>query len=138
MIENREDLNPWWNSDYATVHFRFVPPGKIKYPRSDLFVFGELTQYGKADSAKMHWNEEELVYETSLRLKQGYYDYCFATKEEGKPNAPFLIDRTEGHSWETENSYMVLVYYRDLGGRYDQLVAMTRLNSRLNRTQSNF
>ena len=30
---------------------------------------------------------------------------------------------------ETENEYTILVYYRELGGRADQLVGMVTLNS---------
>ncbi len=45
----------------------------------------------------------------------------------------FHTDLTENNSWETENNYLVLVYYRDLGGRYDQLVGISRLNSQFRR-----
>lgn len=37
---------------------------------------------------------------------------------------------TEGNYWETENEYIVLFYFRPLSGRHDELVGITRLNSR--------
>ncbi|MEY4628248.1 MAG: hypothetical protein RLZZ595_574, partial [Bacteroidota bacterium] len=39
---------------------------------------------------------------------------------------------TEQNAWETENQYLILVYYRPLGGRYDELVAVRQINSQFN------
>jgi hypothetical protein len=127
--ETIENINPQWNADYGRVHFRFKPPAGQPYRGRDLYVFGEMTQYGTSDSARMRYNEAEGVYETSLLLKQGYYDYMYATREKGNPSAPFSTELPEANAWETENVYLVLVYYRDLGGRYDQLVGLMKMNS---------
>jgi len=123
----RESINPLWQADYATVHFRYVPPGKVPYQGKDLYLFGELTNYGDLDSAKMNFNAQEGLYETSLFLKQGYYDYAYITGNPDGSNASF--DLTEGNFFETENNYSILVYYRALGGRADELVGFTRVNS---------
>lgn len=127
-----ENVNPYWNADYATVHFTFLPPGKRPYSK-DLFLIGQITNYGRDDGAKMSWNSDKNVYETTLRLKQGYYDYAYGLSD-GKITSPtFITDETEGNIWETENQYTLLIYYRELGGRYDQLLNVTILNSMTNR-----
>jgi hypothetical protein len=131
--ETTERINPLWESDFATVRFTFVPPGNIPYRGRDLYLFGEITGYGKNKGARMVFNQEKGVYETDLLLKQGYYDYCYALKAPG--NTRFETEMTEGNSWETENRYMVLVYYRELGGRYDQLLGFTMINSQFARPQ---
>ena len=61
-------------------------------------------------------------------LKQGFYNYQFAFVHD---NVPKVVDLTEieGDSYETENEYHILVYYRPFGSRYDQLVAVQQLNS---------
>jgi len=41
----------------------------------------------------------------------------------------FSTDQTEGNLWETENNYQVLVYFRELGGRYDQLLGYSSISS---------
>jgi hypothetical protein len=69
------------------------------------------------------------TYITSMLLKQGYYDYCYATRDSRRTEGPFSLDQTESNSWETENSYLVLVYYRELGGRYDQLLGVSQVSS---------
>jgi hypothetical protein len=81
------------------------------------------------DSAKLRFNPDVKAYETTLFLKQGYYDYLYATRDIKSNMGPFYTELTENNSWETENVYLFLVYYRDLGGRYDQLVGISRLNS---------
>jgi hypothetical protein len=131
--ETVEKINPNWNADYADVHFTFVPPGSKPYSEGDLIIMGELTNYGKDKDAQMIFNPEKGVYEAKLRLKQGYYDYCYSIRQykNGKPFYNSL--QTEQNTWETENAYTVLVYFRALGGRYDELVAIRQFNSQFNR-----
>ncbi len=129
--ETTERINPFWEAEYATVHFSFVPPGGIPFRNGDLYVFGEITGNGKNEGSRLTFNRETGKYETDIFLKQGYYDYVYALHN-GRETA-FYTDQTEGNVWETENSYLVLVYYRELGGRYDQLLGIRRLNSLLNR-----
>jgi len=133
LIEATENINPYWNADYADVHFKFLPPGGIPYPGKDLYLIGEMTNYGKSDGAKLHFNPAVKAYETTLYLKQGYYDYLYALRDPGDNRGVFSTDLTENNSWETENVYHVLVYFRELGGRYDQLVGIARLNSQFRR-----
>ena len=127
-----ENVNPYWSGDYATLHFTYVTPSNAPY-KNDLYIIGQMTNYGKDDSAKMRWNEDKRLYETTLHLKQGYYDYMYALAEPKGNSMLFNTTETEGNIWETENVYTILVYYRELGGRYDQLASITTLNSMQNR-----
>ena len=77
----------------------------------------------------MNFNADKGVYEGSLFLKQGYYNYCFVTVNRADPSRKPVFDFTEGNNGQAENDYTILVYYKELGGRADQLVGMTRLNS---------
>ena len=128
-IDASENINPFWQSDYATVHFSYIPPDKKPFANKDLFVIGQLTNYNLDDQFKMKWNEEKGVYETSLFLKQGYYDYTYVTIDKNDRQRKASFAETEGNFWETENEYMVLVYYRALGGRSDELIGIARVNS---------
>ena len=131
--ETTEGINPYWNADYADVHFSFRPPGSLPYPNADLVLFGELSNYGKEKSATLVFNPELGVYETSMFLKQGYYDYQYVLKSKNNSQTAFSSSLTENDSWETENAYLVLVYFRELGGRYDQLISVRQINSQFNR-----
>ncbi len=133
FLDNTDNMNPYWNGDYATIHFTFVPPENIPYTNEELYLFGEITNYGKEDNARMQWNDEKKLYETTLYLKQGYYDYAYALLNPYDKQPKFDLAMTEGNTWETENEYLVLAYYRELGGRFDRLMGMAKLNSMLNR-----
>jgi hypothetical protein len=126
VYETVENINPFWESDYAFVHFSFAPPGNIPF-QQDLYVFGALTNNGIHPEARMLFNPEKKVYETDIRLKQGYYDYVYALFDPVLQR--FSTDLTEGNQWEVEDNYMVLLYYRELGGRYDQLLGFSSIFS---------
>jgi hypothetical protein len=129
-IENEDGNNPYWQSDYAYTHFTFVPPGNRAYPGRSIYLFGELTNYAINDSTKMIFNTEKGVYEKTLFLKQGFYNYSYVTApDKRKANEPVSFDNTEGNFQATENSYMVLVYFRPFGGRADELIGYANVNS---------
>lgn len=128
-IECIESLNPFWQADYATVNFSFVPPNNNMLSGKDVYLFGQLTNYNLTEEAKMKFNLEKGVYETSVLLKQGYYDYCYVTIDRNTKKRTASFEFTEGNFWESENEYTILVYYRPLAGRADELVGFTRVNS---------
>ena len=71
-----------------------------------VYVFGELTNYVPDDSSRMVFNAEKGVYEKTLFLKQGYYNYSYVTLDAGKkPGNRFSFENTEGNFTNTENSY---------------------------------
>ena len=87
-------------------------------------MIGGLTNWGFHPDAKMELNSKTKTYQTTLLLKQGWYDYQFGyLTEEGWYMSPI-----EGDHFETENEYEVFVYFRDVGSRYDELVGYVNLN----------
>lgn len=133
-IENMDGNNPYWQSDYAYTHFSFVPPGRRPFAGKDVYLFGELTNYLPDDNSRMVFNEEKGMYEKTLYLKQGYYNYSYVTLDAGKqPGNRFAFDNTEGNFTNTENSYTILVYFRPFGGRADELIGMAQLNTLIGR-----
>jgi hypothetical protein len=129
FIETTESINPQWQTDYASVVFTFVPPDNTAFANRDIFVFGQLTNYNLDDSAKMVFNEEKGVYEKTLFLKNGFYDYCYVTVDKGDRYRIASFEHTEGNYWESENTYTILVYYRPLAGRSDELIGVAQVNS---------
>jgi len=128
-IQSSDNINPYWQGDYANVHFSFVPPGNTAFPDKDVYLLGELTNYAYNDSTKLRFNTEKGIYETTIPLKMGIYYYAYVTLDRGASVFAPSFEFTEGNNMETENDYTILVYYRELGGRADQLVGISRLNS---------
>lgn len=131
--ETTEKINPYWNADYAKVHFTFRPPNSTPFSSGELVLMGELTNYGKDPASVLQFNSALGIYQTALHLKQGYYDYQYAIRSMDKGKVVYSNLLTEQNAWETENAYLVLVYYTALGGRYDELVGVRQFNSQFNR-----
>ena len=130
-VSSTDLINQWWQGDYARVKFTFVPNNNQPYPDKEVFIAGEFTGYKLDNSSRMEYNATLGVYEKELILKQGYYSYTYVTKDVNS-KVP-SVEQTDGNYWETENDYTVLVYYRSLSGRHDELVGVSTVNSRLNR-----
>ena len=128
-IETTDNVNPFWQSDYAYVHFSYFPPGNQQYPGRDVFIFGELSNYSLNENSRMEFNEAKGAYEKTLFLKQGFYNYSYVTLPVKKSDETYSYEFTEGNYWGTENSYQVLVYYRSFGSRADELIGFSTLNS---------
>ncbi|AMQ57423.1 hypothetical protein AO498_13325 [Algoriphagus sanaruensis] len=109
---DRPGGNPELESEYVLTSIYLN-----ESPGQDIYVLGALTNWGKNGTSKMQWDSNRKVYFTELLLKQGWYDFQFAlSSPEGMDSS--LI---EGSHFQTENEYEVLVYFRQLGSRYDQL-----------------
>jgi hypothetical protein len=127
-IETIDNPNPFWQGDYASVRFSYFPPGNRAIEGQELYLFGEFTNYAADTSGRMLFNTDRGAYEKTLFLKQGYYNYTYATLPIGKKGYPdFSV--SEGNYWATENAYVILVYYRPFGARADELIGFTSLNS---------
>ena len=128
-IENADNLNPYWQSDYAWVHFSYFPPGNRPYEGQNIYIYGALTNYSIDDSSRMNFNADRGAYEKTFFLKQGYYNYSYVTAPQHAGPDQISIENTEGNNWVTENTYMVLVYFRPFGARADQLIGYTSVVS---------
>ncbi|MCU0400315.1 MAG: DUF5103 domain-containing protein [Algoriphagus sp.] len=114
LTNDRPGGNPEVESEYLyTTFFLKADPGQ------SIRMLGALTGWGKIPESKMVFDPKSKVYTTSLLLKQGWYDYQFAEEVSVENFESALF---EGSHFQTENEYEVLVYYRALGSRYDQLV----------------
>ena len=129
FLNTTDNVNSLFQSDYATVRFTFVPPGNTAFPDKDVYVLGKFTGGLLNDSSRMSFNPDKGRYERSFFLKQGYYYYSYVTVGKNDPDLKPSFAQTEGNHVETENDYTILVYYRALGARADELVGIARFNS---------
>ena len=110
-------------ADYTLVHFRLR---EQEFANKDLHVFGNFNNFEIEEMTRMIYNRESGDYECIIKLKQGFYNYKFVTVDfDGNVDEGAI----SGNFWQTENNYKVLVYYRDLGARYDRLIGSGEANS---------
>lgn len=128
-VESTDANNSWWQGDYAWVHFTFTPKNNQPYPNKKVYLIGEMNQYQTNNDNEMEYDAVNGVYKKSMYLKTGYYSYGYVTKDILNKNATSLTELTDGDFWETENDYTILVYYKSIMGRHDELVGLTTINS---------
>jgi hypothetical protein len=125
LIKNDRANDPDLESDYIIVHFSL----EVTRPLTggNIYIFGELSDWQCTPENKMTYNSALKLFEGTLMLKQGFYDYqyVYVDKDSQKIDNAFL----EGSHVETENDYQVFVYYRGFSSRYDRLIGYRIINS---------
>ena len=121
-IRNSDNYENDCTTEYVSVHF------SLKAPRSPhpIYLNGNWTQDRFLSQYEMLWNDSTQCYERALWLKQGYYNYQYLQKER---DGAFRPVPSQGNYYQTENSYQMLVYFRPVGGRTDELVGYSSLES---------
>ena len=104
--------------DYVNVNFSLFKKEKI--PDTEIYLFGGFTDWKIQDKFKMNYNEAKQLYTNTVQLKQGFYNYFYATTH-GTEKA-YDISTLEGDWYGAQNDYTVIVYYRPFGARYDRII----------------
>ena len=104
-----------YNADYANVSFAL----KMNQNLEETYVVGAFTDWRLEEAYKMQYSNKHNGYYVTIPMKQGVYNYLFASKgEDGKPNYQEL----EGDSEKTVNYYTTILYYRDFTQQYDRII----------------
>ena len=121
----RENLDATNEADYAMVDFF------LQWPQymigKDVYIIGAITDWRMDDNSKMEYDPQRRGYKKGLLLKQGYYDYMYAVKD----NASGItsVAPINGDFWETNNVYHIFVYLFDPIENYDKLIGYTTIKS---------
>ncbi|HNU58726.1 MAG TPA: DUF5103 domain-containing protein, partial [Aquaticitalea sp.] len=106
-------------ADYTFVHFSLQY--NLLKEGQKIYVYGNFNNYALDAENEMHYSPDTNLYECAIKLKQGFYNYKYVvTEADGSLNDGAI----SGNFWQTENNYKVLVYYKDLGARYDRLIGV--------------
>ncbi len=106
------------DAEYSKVHFKLPYPNPIQ--NGNLYIYGEISNWKLSPEYKMKWNAQKRVYENTLYLKQGYYNYLYAFLQDGKTQPDFTL--IEGTHAQTSNEYTIAVYYRKPQDIHDRLI----------------
>ena len=124
LIQSEKGTNPDIEGDYARVHFSLPYPAPLI--DGNIYVIGALTDWEFTEEGKLKYNFEKHGYETSIYLKQGFYNYLYVFLENGQTKGDVTL--IEGNHFETNNEYSIYVYYHEPGTFYDKLIAVEYLN----------
>ena len=111
-------------ADYARVYFTLQYFEEIA--DKEIHVYGNFNNWTIDGSTYMEYDSFSDTYINNRLFKQGFYNYKFVLV-----NRDGTIDEgaISGNFWQTENEYTVLVYFRDLGARYDRIIGVGKANS---------
>ncbi len=116
-IRNAESDYSATESDYLVTHFSLdcdrMTGGKI-------YVQGAFTQGLPAADCEMHYDQPSGTYTCDMLLKQGAYNYQYLWVPNG--SSVGQTGPIEGDKYQTTNEYLVKIYDRPSGERYDRLI----------------
>ncbi|WP_445737756.1 type IX secretion system plug protein [Mariniflexile sp.] len=111
--------NPNIEADYVWIHFSLVPNERFK--NKNVHVYGNFNNYVIDESTRLLYDQRSNVLKNAILLKQGFYNYKYVVvNKDGSLNEGAI----SGNFYQTENNYKVIIYYRDLGARYDKIIGI--------------
>lgn len=113
VIENQDNSDAAISGDYVFVKFTLATPRV----NGDVYLLGAMNNWSHSPESKMNFRKDQNIYETTLFLKQGLYNYQYWV-ESDKANG-FQI---EGSHFQTENIYEIFIYYRPFRPNADLLI----------------
>ncbi|MFD1629751.1 DUF5103 domain-containing protein [Pseudopedobacter beijingensis] len=124
-IINQDGSQPDYDGDYAWVYFTLLsaPPSENGFA----YIVGKFNNYQKDEESRMIYDPVKKQFHKKMLLKQSVTDYHYTwADKDGK-----LLDDNafDGSFYETENNYQLLVYYKQPGSRYEELVAFSQINT---------
>ena len=124
-IAFQEGHKPDTEADYVYVYFTL--PSDQVIPGGKMYISGNLNNWAFNKDNLMTYNPVNKAYEASMLLKQGWYNYEYVFLKDGETNG--TASQFEGSHYETENDYLVLVYYRNPRDRYDRVIGTLKANT---------
>lgn len=125
LIQNQEGSNADNDAEYAHVVLNF--PMETPLADGDIYAYGGFSDFNCYEDYKMTYNLERNAYVLDMLIKQGYYNYqyVYVPKNSNDVDERYF----EGSHYETENDYVIYIYHRPFGSRYDQLIGVKVVNS---------
>jgi hypothetical protein len=120
-----ENLDDNTEADYCRVNYFYQSEAPLTH--EDLYIMGALNDWRFDESNKMRYDYRLHGYTCSMVLKQGYYNFMFATID--RKTGQIGTDLTAGNHWETNNVYKLYFYYYNAIKGYDELIGYTVVNS---------
>ncbi len=124
VIRTLQGDNVSREAEYTNIHFSL--PYSEELGLDEVYIFGKHNNYALTEENKMTYNERNGMMEASLKLKQGFYNYKYVIQ---RANGQIDLNTIPGNFHFTENSYLILVYYRNFGDQYDSIIGVGSTNS---------
>ena len=118
LVRYNQASNSDTEADYLFVHFNLASEPLTS---GKMYVSGHFNGGNLSSKYEMEYDSREKAYQATVLLKMGAYDYQYLWVEDGEKAAQ--TKPAEGDWYETKNEYLILLYYRQRGSRYDRLIS---------------
>lgn len=150
VVDEYNSTDPDLGADYVSVHFSLQSP---PFPGYDVYIDGEFTRNEFSERNRMQYDYDRSEYQAMIPLKQGSYNYQYVLvpvekkanlseraedidlnnlplRVEGKSYTSSTADPApiEGNFYDTRNEYLIKVFYRPPGARYDKLIGIASID----------
>jgi len=124
VVRNIDVKNSDIEAEYVKMHFNLMYYEDLG--DKELHIYGNFNNWTIDSTTYMEYDQRSDSFKNTRLFKQGFYNYKYViVNRDGS-----IDDETiSGNFWQTENDYTVLVYYRDLGARFDRIIGMGTANS---------
>jgi len=119
VVRNIDAENQNIEAEYVFMHFKLQFYEDIG--DKEIHIYGNFNNWTIDGSTYMEYDKLSDNYRNTRLFKQGYYNYKYVVVDR---DGSIDEGAVGGNFWQTENEYTVLVYFRDLGARYDRIVGM--------------
>lgn len=117
-VRNAEADNSDTMADYIVTHFVLNTAGPVTGGK--IYLDGEFTNHLFNSSTLMKYDASTGCYYNDMLLKQGAYNYQYLFVPDGQTVG--YTATIEGDKYQTVNEYLIKVYNRKPGERYDRFV----------------
>jgi len=118
VLRTTEGTNTYTEADYARIHFTL---NSERITNKEVYIYGAFNNFDLTTENKMTYNTTHSAYEASIVLKQGFYNYTFATLQ--RKNIANLHE-INGSFFQTENKYQIIVYQKAFGDSYYKAIGV--------------
>lgn len=124
VVRNIDAQNQNIEAEYVRMHFNLQYYEDIG--DKELHLYGSFNNWTIDGSTYMRYDTKSDTYRNIRIFKQGFYNYKYVLV-----NRDGTVDEgaVSGDFWQTENDYTVIVYFRDLGARFDRIIGVGHANS---------
>ena len=119
FVNTLEGRGSLLEADYIYVHFALDLPYR---DGGSYYLIGDFTGEPFSPLCRLDYDAEGGYYFTSQLLKTGVYNYMYVWLPDGDSKG--VLASAEGTFYETENEYIIYIYHRAFGDRYDRLVGV--------------
>lgn len=119
-LRNSDNRENDITSEYVKVNFYLDTPRL----EGDVYIDGKWTYNELSEKYLMEYDDEKKWYHAEIPLKYGYYSYEYLNILPSYSQRHTKTSDTEGDFFQTENRYLVMVYYRGNGDRYWRLIGV--------------